>query len=154
VDTPGFMIGRAGERRKVVGKIMNWMNALSLVTVPKLTVIIRKIYGQAFLNMGGGRNSDLFVAWPSADISFMDPEPGIHVVYKVKKEDDPERFNELLKEFDKNTEPWDAAGAFGVNDIIDPAETRNFFIRMLKLHRNNLTGGISKHLMNNWPTSY
>ncbi len=154
VDTPGFMIGRAGERRKVVGKIMNWMNALSLVTVPKLTVIIRKIYGQAFLNMGGGRNSDLFVAWPSADISFMDPEPGIHVVYKVKKEDDPERFNELLKEFDKSTEPWDAAGAFGVNDIIDPAETRNFFIRMLKLHRNNLTGGISKHLMNNWPTSY
>ena len=39
--------------------------------------------------MGGERNSDLLVAWPTADISFMDPEPAIHVVYNLKKEDDP-----------------------------------------------------------------
>ena len=42
VDTPGFLIGKAGERQKVVGRIMNWMNALSLVTVP----IVSVIYGQ------------------------------------------------------------------------------------------------------------
>jgi acetyl-CoA carboxylase carboxyltransferase component len=130
------------------------MNALSLVTVPKLTVVIRKIYGQAYLNMGGGRNSDVFVAWPTAEISFMDPEPGINVVFNLKKEDDPERFSQLLGQMAKDTEPWDAAGIFGVNEIIDPTETRDFLIRMLKLHHNRRTAGIGKHLMHSWPTSY
>lgn len=154
IDTPGFLIGKAGERRKVTGKIMNWMNALQLVTVPKLTVIVRKIYGQAYLNMGGGRNSDLFVAWPTADISFMDPEPAINVVYNLKREDDPERFDQLLKEMALSTEPWNAAGGFGIQDIIDPSETRDFLIKMLAHYKNRLTNGIGRHLMHNWPTSY
>ena len=94
------------------------------------------------------------VAWPTADISFMDPEPAIHVVYNLKKEDDPERFDQLLKEMALNTEPWNAAGGFGVQDIIDPAETRDFLIKMLALYQNRLTKGIGKHLMHNWPTSY
>ena len=154
VDTPGFLVGKEGERRKIVGKIINWMNALSLVTVPKLTVVIRKIYGQAYLNMGGGKYSDVFVAWPTAEVSFMDPEPGINVVYNVKRERDPEAFDRLLKDMTKNTEPWDAAGIFGINDIIDPAETRGFLIRMLALHHDRARGGISRHLLHAWPTSY
>ena len=154
VDTPGFLVGKEGERRKIVGKIMNWMNALSLVTVPKLTVVIRKSYGQAYLNMGGGKYSDVFVAWPTAEISFMDPEPGINVVYNVKKENDSEAFEKLLDEMTKNTEPWDAAGVFGVNEIIDPAETREFLIHMLDCHRNRRRGGLGKHLLHAWPTSY
>ena len=154
VDTPGFLIGKEGEKKKITGKIINWMNALSLVTVPKLTVVIRKIYGQAYLNMGGGKYSDVFVAWPTAEISFMDPEPGINVVFNIKKEDDPEKFDELLNEMGKNTEPWDAAGIFGVNDIIDPAHTRNFLIQMLQLHLDRKRGGLGQHLLHAWPTSY
>jgi acetyl-CoA carboxylase carboxyltransferase component len=154
VDTPGFLVGKEGERRKIVGKIINWMNALSLVTVPKLTVVIRKIYGQAYLNMGGGRYSDAFVAWPTAEVSFMDPEPGINVVYNVKRENDSEAFERLLKEMTKNTEPWDAAGIFGINEIIDPAETREFLIRMLALHHDRGRGGLGQHLLHAWPTSY
>ncbi len=154
VDTPGFLVGKEGERRKITGKIINWMNALSLVTVPKLTVVIRKVYGQAYLNMGGGKYSDVFAAWPTAEISFMDPEPGINVVYNIKKEDDPEKFEKLFDEMGKNTGPWDAAGIFGVNEIIDPAETRNFLIRMLEIQRNPRRGGIGRHLLHAWPTSY
>ena len=154
VDTPGFLIGKEGEQKKITGKIINWMNALSLVTVPKLTVVIRKIYGQAYLNMGGGKYSDVFVAWPTAEISFMDPEPGINVVFNLKKEDDPDKFEKLLKEMAKNTEPWDAAGIFGVNEIIDPAQTREFLIQMLQLHLNRRRGGLSRHLLHAWPTSY
>ena len=76
VDTPGFLIGRDGERRKITGKIINFMNALQLVTVPKLTVVIRKSYGQAYMNMGGTRNSDTYAAWPTAEISFRGGEEG------------------------------------------------------------------------------
>jgi acetyl-CoA carboxylase carboxyltransferase component len=94
------------------------------------------------------------VAWPTAEISFMDPEPGINVVFNIKKEDDPEKFEGLLDEMAKNTEPWDAAGIFGVNEIIDPAQTRNFLIQMLALHRNRKHGGVGQHLLRSWPTSY
>jgi len=154
VDTPGFMIGKKGERRKVTGKIINFMNALALVTVPKITIIVRKTYGQAFLNMGGGRNSDTIVAWPTAEISFMAPETGINVVYNLKKEDDPDKFDELMGIMAKDTEPWGAAGIFNVNDIIEPAKTRDWLINMLTYHYNYQTGGIGKHLMHCWPTSY
>jgi len=154
VDTPGFMIGKSGEKKKVTGKIINWMNALALMTVPVLTVIVRKCYGQAYLNMGGGKHSSSIVAWPTAQIGFMDPRPGINVVYNLKEEDDPERYAELLKQMDRDAEPWGAAGMFGLNDVIDPRETREFLIRMLELHRNRLKGSIGEHLMHCWPTSY
>ncbi|MGD9123931.1 MAG: carboxyl transferase domain-containing protein [Desulfarculaceae bacterium] len=154
VDTPGFLVGKAGERRKVTGKIINFMNALTLVTVPKITVIVRKTYGQAFLNMGGSRNSDTIVAWPSAEISFMAPETGTNVVYNLKKEDDPGLFAEKMAILDKDTAPWSAAGIFNVNDVIDPAATRDWLISMLEYHYNYRTGGIGQHLMHNWPTSY
>jgi acetyl-CoA carboxylase carboxyltransferase component len=154
VDTPGFLVGKDGERRKITGKIINWMNALSLVTVPKLTVVIRKIYGQAYLNMGGGRYSDVFVAWPTAEISFMDPAPGVNVVYNLRREDDPVRFERLFQDMSRSTEPWDAAGVFGLNDIVEPAETRSFLIRMLEIHCNALGRGLGRHLLHAWPTSY
>ena len=63
VDTPGFLIGIDAERRRAPGKIMTFMQALQLCTVPKLSVILGKTYGQAYLNMGGGRNSDEVAAW-------------------------------------------------------------------------------------------
>ena len=80
VDTPGFVIGAEAERKRAPGKIMNMMNALALMTVPKLSVILRKSYGQAYLNMGGGKNSDEVVAWPTAEVSFMDPRFAVKVV--------------------------------------------------------------------------
>jgi acetyl-CoA carboxylase carboxyltransferase component len=154
VDTPGFIVGKMSERRKVTGKIINFMNALTLVTVPKITIIIRKTYGQAYLNMGGGRNSDTVVAWPTAEISFMAPETGINVVYNLKQTDDPKRFAELLQVMAKDTRPYEAAGTFNVHDVIEPAQTRDWLITMLEYHYNYQTEGIGKHLLHNWPTSY
>ena len=84
VDTPGFAIGVEAERKRAPGKIMNFMNALALVTVPKLTVLVRKSYGQAYINMGGGRNSDEFIAWPTAEVSFMDPNYAVTVVSRFE----------------------------------------------------------------------
>ncbi len=153
VDTPGFLIGRAGERQAVVGRIMNWMNALSLVTVPVITVIVGKSYGQAYLNMGAGKYSDAFAAWPTAQLSFMSPDAAISVVTRMRREDDPERYDAALERMKKDVEPWDAAGMFGLNDLIEPAETRDYLIRMIELHTNRDTGGLGRHLLHNWPTS-
>jgi acetyl-CoA carboxylase carboxyltransferase component len=95
VDVPGFLIGVEGEIRGMPGKVINWMNAMTLVTVPKITVIMRKSYGQAFINMAGGRNADEVAVWPTADLGFMDPAVSVNVLYGVRYQDDPERFEKL-----------------------------------------------------------
>ena len=106
VDTPGFLVGKLGERQRVVGKIMNWMNALSLVTVPVVTVIVGKSYGQAYLNMGAGKYSSAFAAWPTAQISFMSPDAAVSIVTRMQRDDDPERYDEALEKMKKDVEPW------------------------------------------------
>ena len=152
VDTPGFVIGAEAERKRAPGKIMNMMNALSLMTVPKLSVILRKTYGQAYLNMGGGKNSDEVAAWPTAEISFMDPRYALKVVHGVDAEG-PD-FEDEAAEMNRDNEVWDAASIYAVQSVIAPADTRRYLIRMLDVHRSRLSGGIGAHRLANWPTSY
>jgi len=154
VDVPGFLIGVEGEIRGMPGKVINWMNALSLVTVPRVTVILRKSYGQAFINMGGGRNTDELACWPSADLGFMDTRASVNVLYGVKEQDDPERFRQLVAEVERDTTPWELARLYEAQHVIDPRDTRDFLIRMLQVHCKRLKNGIGEHRLANWPTSY
>lgn len=152
VDTPGFSIGVDAERKRAPGKIMNFMQALQLCTVPKISVILRKTYGQAYLNMGGGRNSDEVAAWPTAEVSFMDPTFAVKIVHGL--EPGQPGFDDAFAEMSRDSEPWDAAAVFAVQTVIQPHETRDYLIRMLDVHRQRLTGGIGQHLMRAWPTSF
>lgn len=152
VDTPGFVIGTEAERRRAPGKIMNFMNALALVSVPKVSVILRKSYGQAYLNMGGGRNSDEVLAWPTAEVSFMDPQFAAKIVHGL----DPgeEGFDEALASMTRDSGVWDMASAYAVQSVIRPDETRDTLIRLLDVHRLRTTNGVGRHLMASWPTSF
>lgn len=152
VDTPGFGIGPEAERRRAPGKIMNFMNALSLCTVPKITVIMRKSYGQAYLNMGGGRNSDEVLAWPSAEISFMDPHFAVRIVRGLQP-DTPE-FAEALRAMQRDSSVYGIAEIYGVQSVVRPEETRDELIRLLDVHESRLTKGVGQHLMRAWPTSF
>ncbi|MGH7053179.1 MAG: acyl-CoA carboxylase subunit beta [Stellaceae bacterium] len=154
VDQPGFLIGLEGERHGAPGRIINWMNALALVTMPKIAIILRKSYGQAYLNMGGGRNSDEVACWPSADLGFMEPAVGVNVLYGVREEDDPERYRALVAELSRDTSAWALAELYEAQTIIDPRDTRAYLATILDTHRLRLSGGVGRHLMANWPTSY
>jgi len=154
VDQPGFLIGVEGERRAAPGRIMNWMNALSLVTVPKISLIMRKSYGQAYLNMGGGRNSDEVVCWPSADLGFMAPQVGASVLFGVKEEEDPVRYRQLVEELSRDTSAWRLASLYETQAVIDPRDTRETLARLLEVHRTRLGSGVGKHLLANWPTTF
>lgn len=153
-DQPGFLVGVAGEKQGAPGRIINWMNALTLCTVPKISVIMRKDYGQAYLNMGGGQNSDEVILWPMADLGFMDPSVGVNVLYKVTEKDDPVRFKQLQDELARDTSAWDLAGLYEGHMVIDPRQTRATLIRLLEIYRKGMTNGVGKHLMRTWPTSY
>ncbi len=154
VDQPGFLIGLEGEKRWAPGRSMNWMNALSLVTVPHVSITLRKNYGQAYLNMGGGRNSDEVAAWPTADYGFMDPAVGVNVLHGVREEDDPERFRALVDEITRDSSAYSIAGLYEVQAVIDPRETRAYIVDALQTHFDRPRGGVGEHLLSNWPTSY
>jgi acetyl-CoA carboxylase carboxyltransferase component len=152
VDTPGFVIGTEAERRRAPGKIMNMMNALALTTVPKLSVILRKSYGQAYLNMGGGRNSDEVAAWPTAEVSFMDPAFAVRIIDGL--EPVAAGYDEAREAMERATNAWDLASVYAAQAVIRPEETRTYLARMLDVHRLRPTGGVGEHLMRAWPTSY
>lgn len=155
VDTPGFIIGKEGERQRAAAKIMNFMTALQMFSMPKLSVIMRKTYGQAYLNMGGGRNSDEVLAWPTAEVSFMDPAFATRVVlWGRNEEDEPETFRKVREEMEKDGSVWDMASSFSVQHVIRPQETRRYLARLLEFHEDRRHGGIGRHALSNWPTGY
>ena len=153
VDTPGFVIGTEAERRRAPGKIMNLMNALALTTVPKLSVILRKSYGQAYLNMGGGRNSDEVRRLADRRSQLHGPEV---------RGDGRARPRAGRARLRRGAAPrWTATARSGTSrrstrcrSVIRPQETRDYLIRMLDVHRLRLTNGVGQHLMRAWPTSF
>jgi len=153
VDVPGFLIGVEGEVRGAPGKVINWMNALTLVTVPKLTVILRKSYGQAYINMGGGRNADDVAVWPIADLGFMDAQVGATVL-GADRNADPDEHRRRTESIHQDTSAWGLAEHYEAHSIIDPRDTRRHLIRTLEVHRLRLGKGLGEHRLHNWPTSY
>jgi len=153
-DQPGFLIGPDAEKRGVIGKVINWMNALLQVSVPKISIILRKSYGRAFINMGGAGIADEIAAWWTTEVSFMDPRTAVMVVHGIKEEDDPERFSELLAEMARHGSAYDLAAVFGVKEVLDPRETREYLKEMLETHTLRLSGGVGQHRLSNWPTSF
>ncbi|MGE5524244.1 MAG: acyl-CoA carboxylase subunit beta [Rhodospirillaceae bacterium] len=153
VDQPGFLIGLEGEQKGVTGKVMNWLNAMTLVTVPKLSIIMRKSYGLAVSNMGAGGNADELACWVTAEVSFMKPEFGARVVFGADPSD-REAYAAAVAKMSKGTTPYDSAAVYTAQDVIDPRDTRDWLIRMLEVHRMRLAGGVGQHLMRTWPTSY
>ena len=152
MDTPGFVVGLDAERRGAPGHIMNFMNATCLVTVPTVTVIVRKAYGRAYVAMGGGSHNDTMVAWPTAEVSFMDPVFATSIVHSKSPGD--AGFEDALGHIQKDLEIWDMSRIFSAHDVIKPQETRGYLIRMLDVHQRRRSGGIGEHLMRTWPTSY
>ena len=131
---------------------MNFMNAMTLLTVPRLSVIIRKSYGRAYVCMGGGRHSDDVAAWPTAEVSFMSPDFATRIVHGVKPGDPG--FQEKFAEIEQESDVWGLASVFAAQAVIKPEETRDYLMRMLDVYRLRMTRGVGQHLMRCWPTSY
>jgi acetyl-CoA carboxylase carboxyltransferase component len=102
--------------------------------------------------MGGGRNSDEMAAWPTAEISFMDPQFAVKVVHGL----DPGApgHAEALARMDRASEVWDIASTYAVQTVLRPEETRVWLARMLEVHDLRLTQGVGQHLMRSWPSSF
>lgn len=141
VDVPGFMPGKSQEHEGIIRHGAKLLYAYAEATVPKVTVIIRKAYGGAYLVMGSKHlRADINYAWPTAEIAVMGPEAAVNIIHrrKIEASASPAIEKEKLIEDYRKTfaTPYQAAERGYVDDVIDPAETRPKLIRALEMLQN------------------
>ncbi|MGN6819913.1 MAG: acyl-CoA carboxylase subunit beta [Sphingomonas sp.] len=127
VDNPGFMIGRDAEVAGTIRYGVNAMNAVYRATVPLASVVIRRAYGIAGSAMSNAERFQYRFAWPSGDWGSLPIEGGVEVAYKAEIEaaDDPEAHLAAIRErLNRVRSPFRTAERFGIEDIIDPRDTR------------------------------
>jgi methylmalonyl-CoA carboxyltransferase large subunit len=140
VDVPGFMPGIQQEYGGIIRHGAKMLFAYGAATVPKMTVIVRKAYGGAYLAMcSRDMGADRVYAWPTAEVAVMGAEGAVNVLYRkeIEAAEDPaaerrRRVNEYLEAF---ANPYVAAGRGMVDEIIEPAETRACLATALQVLR-------------------
>jgi acetyl-CoA carboxylase carboxyltransferase component len=140
VDTPGYLPGKDQEHAGIIRHGAKVLYALSEARVPKMAVLLRKVYGGAALGMGilPGFGTDLVYAWPTAEIGPMGAAQAVALFYgkDIAASENPEEFRAgKIKEYTKHyTDPLSlASDVTYVQDIIEPCETRRCLTRSLRL---------------------
>ncbi|MCJ7449504.1 MAG: acyl-CoA carboxylase subunit beta [Bacteroidales bacterium] len=128
-DVPGFLPGVDQEHSGIIRHGAKMLFAYAEATVPKITVILRKAYGGAFIvmnskNLGG----DFSFAWPSAEIAVMGPDGAVAILYRKElavSKNPAELKKQLVKKYrDKIANPFIADESGYIDEVIDPAVTR------------------------------
>jgi methylmalonyl-CoA carboxyltransferase 12S subunit len=137
VDVPGFLPGVQQEYGGIIRHGAKMLFAYSATTVAKITVILRKAYGGAYLAMcGKDLGADRVYAWPTAEVAVMGAEGAAEIVFRNeidKAENKAARRKELIEEYRSHfANPYVAAGRRLVDDIIDPRETRKYLAQSLE----------------------
>lgn len=143
VDTPGFMPGSHTEHNGIIRHGAKILYAFSEASVPKISVVTRKAYGGAYIVMGSKHlRADMVFAWPTAEIAVMGADGAVNILHgRALKEKSPEEAKQmradLVAEYkDKFSNPYRAAGAGYVDEVILPSETRQRLIATLDILRN------------------
>ncbi len=139
-DVPGFLPGTDQEYNGIIRHGSKLLYAFAEATVPKVTLIMRKAYGGAYVVMNSKHiGADFVAAWPMAEIAVMGPDAAVNLVFRreLKELDDPaERRAELIQEYeDLFASPYQAANRGYIDAVIEPEESRQWLVRMLDIAR-------------------
>jgi propionyl-CoA carboxylase beta chain len=137
VDIPGFMPGVAQERGGIIRHGAKMLFAYAAATVPKITIIMRKSYGGAYLAMcSKDMGADLVYAWPSAEIAVMGADGAVNILYRKEiagAEDKAAKAKELAADYrERFASPYEAASKAVITDVIEPAQTRGIVAMALR----------------------
>jgi acetyl-CoA carboxylase carboxyltransferase component len=135
VDVPGFMIGKEAEAAATLREGMKSVYVGLQASVPIYTVVVRKCYGMAGMGATDKNGLDFKIAWPSAEWGSLPVEGGVSAAFKreIASAPDPKlREQEIEKQFRESASPFLTAEAFGVEEIIDPRETRAYLCRFIE----------------------
>lgn len=138
VDVPGYMPGVDQEHRGIIRHGAKLLFAYAEATVPKISVVIRKAYGGAYIAMSSkSLRGDVCYAWPTAEIAVMGSEGAVNILYRdeIQRSANPEETRQrLIREYqDKFANPYVPAARGYIDDVIDPRETRLKIIRALEM---------------------
>jgi acetyl-CoA carboxylase carboxyltransferase component len=134
VDVPGFMVGRDAEAAATLREGMRSVYVALQASVPMYTVVIRKCYGMAGMGTTDKNGLDFKIAWPSAEWGSLPIEGGVAAAFRRDIQgaaDAKAREAELEAELRALASPFRTAEAFGVEDIIDPRDTRAYLCRFI-----------------------
>ena len=140
MDCPGIMVGPEVEKTALVRHACRMFNTGANLSVPMFGVIIRKSYGLGVQAMCGGSSMVPFfcVAWPTAEFAGMNIEGSVKLGYRndLAAIEDPEerieRYESMVASSYERAKAINSAPFFGVDDVIDPAETRSWIVRGMK----------------------
>ncbi len=138
VDVPGYMPGKDEEFKGIIRHGAKLLYAYAEATVPKVSMIIRKAYGGAYIVMSSASlRGDVNFAWPTAEIAVMGPDGAVNIIYKKELEaaqnPSAERAR-LIEEYRKQfANPYVAAAKGYIDDVIDPRFTRAKIIGALEM---------------------
>jgi len=129
VDTPGFLPGSRQEQAGVIRHGAKLLHAFSEAVVPKVTVVLRKAYGGAYICMNSkDLGADLSLAWPDAEIGIMGPKQAVGIVHKrtLAECDDPQAERDRLADAyaDQHVSAMVAAREGFVDELVEPRDTR------------------------------
>ncbi|MBI9048072.1 MAG: acyl-CoA carboxylase subunit beta [Anaerolineaceae bacterium] len=129
IDSPGFLPGIDQEHRGIIRHGAKVLYAYAEATVPKISIVTRKAYGGAYVVLSSKYlGTDICYAWPSAEIAVMGAEGAVNILYgkQINSADDPVAEREKLTELYRSEflNPYTAAKAGYIDDIIEPRETR------------------------------
>jgi methylmalonyl-CoA carboxyltransferase large subunit len=136
-DVPGFLPGVQQEHGGIIRHGAKMLFAYSAATVPKVTVILRKCYGGAYLAMcGKDLGADRVFAWPTAEVAVMGAEGAAEIVFRKEIQeatDKPAKRAELIERYRETfSNPYVAAGRRLVDSIIEPATTRHHLAQVFE----------------------
>ncbi|MEL7646053.1 MAG: acyl-CoA carboxylase subunit beta [Anaerolineaceae bacterium] len=149
VDSPGFLPGVDQEHRGVIRHGAKVLFAYSEASVPKVSVVTRKAYGGAYVVMSSKYlGTDITYAWPSAEIAVMGAEGAANILHRKKIADaeDPAAERARLEEEyrQKYLNPYAAARAGYIDEVIEPAQTRQKLIEALELLANKVESSAAR----------
>ncbi|MDX2031907.1 MAG: carboxyl transferase domain-containing protein [Blastocatellia bacterium] len=127
IDQPGFLIGTRAERAGTARYGARAMAAVYQATVPWVSIILRRVFGVAGAASGNAQALNLRYAWPSGDWGSLPIEGGVQAAYKrdIESAPDPDaRRSEIEAMLNELRSPFRTAEAFGIEEIIDPRDTR------------------------------
>ena len=138
VDVPAFLPGTAQEHNGIIRHGAKILYAYSEATVPKISLIMRKAYGGAYIAMNSKEmGADMVFAWPIAEIAVMGADGAVNIAFKrkIKAAADPEQMRAACKKEyeDRFLNPYVAAARGYVNEVIQTSETREKLLRALRV---------------------
>lgn len=138
IDVPGFMIGPDAERAGVLRKGARAVQAIQQAEVPVYSVQVRRSYGLAGQATGSSNRRSIRLAWPSGVWGDMPVTGGVEAAFakEIAAAADPAaKRREIVDRFAEQSSPWRTVEKFGLEEMVDPRDTRRYLARLLQLAR-------------------